>query len=310
MPAVGTQSRRHTPAVNRPVATSVSVHNIVCTENFQANIKPYRWTDAKSTPSGISHQKVDRSRIIFTHRWEPFVSSGSSSRSTMLKPGNYEWPFELLLDGTMAESVEGLPETSLTYKLKATIARGKLAYDLHAYKHLRIIRTLEPAALEFLHAMSVENVWVNKVEYSIVIPQKAAVFGGIVSLDMRFTPLLKGLEMGDIAVKLMEIHDLVWEGPFGNALKEHRSEREIETWKLNVNRAEHWQDVMEETGQEGWVVHAPLHLPKRLRECVQDVNTSSIRIKHKLRLNVALKNPDGHVSEVSLFHLCSHFRCN
>ncbi|KAJ2905623.1 carbon catabolite repression protein [Zalerion maritima] len=258
------------------------------------------WTHSKATPSGITTQRVDRTKVVYNHQWNPFVAPkpGSSSKSVTLEAGNYEWPFELLLPGSTAESVEGLPDTSLIYKLKATIARGKLAYDLHAYKHLRIVRTLEPAALEFLHAMSVENIWVNKIEYSIVIPQKAVVFGGTVPLDMRFTPLLKALDMGDITVKLVEIQEFNLQGPYGYSLKEHRHEREVEKWSLKVDRSEHWHDILEETGQEGWVVHAPLPLPKRLRDCIQDVNMPGVKIRHKLRLNVALRNPDGHISEL------------
>lgn len=221
----------------------------------------------------------------------------------MLPAGNYEWPFEFTLPGNTAESVEGIPEASITYKLKATVARGKLAYDLHAYKALRIIRTLEPAALEFLHAMSVENIWPNKVDYSIVIPQKAVVFGASVPLQMRFTPLLKGLEMGEISVKMLEIRECTLQGPTGNIFKEHRTEREVSNWKFEVDREEHWHDTIEDTGQEGWMVEKKLNLPKRLRQCVQDLNHNGIKVRHKLKLVVALKNPDGHISEVCCCHL-------
>ena len=224
---------------------------------------------------------------------------GSSSTSFTLTPGNYEWPFELLLPGDIPESVEGLPEMSLTYTLKATIARGKLACDIHAYKHLRIVRTLDSAALDLVHSMSVENVWVNKIEYSIMIPQKAVVLGGTVPLDMRFTPLLKGLEMGNITVRLVEIQETLVHGSVGSGNKQRSSEREIGNWVIKVDREEHWQDMIEDTDQEGWVVHIPLSLPRNLRECVQDMDVQGIKIRHKLRLTVSMKNPDGHISEVS-----------
>ncbi|KAH8897100.1 hypothetical protein GQ53DRAFT_791767 [Thozetella sp. PMI_491] len=264
------------------------------------------WADTKVTATGLSNQKIDKTSTILCHRWKPFAGIGSqeegatpvSTRGVTLPAGNYEWPFEFMLPGDTCESVEGIPEANITYKLKATVARGKLAYDLHAYKRLRVIRTLESSALEFLHAMSVENIWPNKVEYSIVIPQKAVVFGSAIPLETRFSPLLKGLEMGDITVKLVEIHELLLQSITGHTLREHKKEREVASWTLPMSREEHWQDLIEDTGQEGWVMNASLDLPKKLGKCLQDVNTQGIKIRHKLKLVVALKNPDGHVSEL------------
>lgn len=59
----------------------------------------------------------------------------------------------------MPESVEGLAETWVTYRLKAEIGR-KYAKDIVVRKPLRIIRTLPSAALEISHEMvSHPRVW-------------------------------------------------------------------------------------------------------------------------------------------------------
>ncbi len=254
------------------------------------------WVEAKQTPTGIHNQKVDRTTCLIRHSWPPFVGDSAHHHNT-LAPGNYEWPFELTLQGDTSESVEGLYQTGITYLLKATISRGKLAKNHHAYKRLRIIRTLEPATLEFNHAMSVENIWPNKIEYSVVIPQKAIVFGSYIPLEMRFSPLLKGLEMGLITAKLVEIQEFSVAG-FTAAAKQYKNERDITTWTFEVNRDEHWHDDIEETGQEGWTVKKELPLPKKLSKCIQDCSVQGIKIRHKVKLIVALKNPDGHISEV------------
>ena len=256
-----------------------------------------RWNDHRTTAPGVSGPRVDKAVSILDHRWAPFV--GTPGKSMTLPAGNYEYPFEFNLPGDTAESVEGIPEASITYRLKATVGRGKLAYDLHAHKHLRIIRTLEPGALEFLHAMSVENTWPNKVDYSIIIPQKAVVFGGIIKMELRFTPLLKGLELGDITAKMIEHRDCWIQGSTGLHMREHRMERDVAVWRFQVSREEHWQDVIEDTGQEGWAMTKELPLPKRLRQCIQDLNHHGIKVRHKIKLTVGLKNPDGHISEVS-----------
>lgn len=92
-----------------------------------------------------------------------------------LPAGNYEWPFELAIPGSMVESIEGLTDAHIKYKLKAVVARGRLSHNFYAFKPVRIIRTLDPSALE--RTMSLRNLWANKVEYSIVVSQSAVVFG-------------------------------------------------------------------------------------------------------------------------------------
>ncbi|KAL2146748.1 hypothetical protein VTI28DRAFT_2583 [Corynascus sepedonium] len=273
----------------------------------------YAWLDAKVTATGISTSKIDKTVQIYEHKWPPFAGigaedpadrSGHRIKGETLQPGNYEWPFEVLLEGSMPESIEGVREACITYKLKATVARGKLLHDFHAYKQLRIIRTLEPSALEILHAMSIENIWPNKIDYSIVIPQKAVVFGSSIPVEMRFTPLLKGLELGDVTIKLIEFHDFILPPSGYSPVREYRKERTIDSWTIPVKREEHWQDVIQGSGpdgwegQEGWVVPAILNLPRKLSQCLQDVNVKGIKVRHKLKLVVALHNPDGHVSEL------------
>jgi arrestin-related trafficking adapter 4/5/7 len=259
-----------------------------------------RWTDTKVTAAGLSTHKVDKTTFVMTHKWPAFVGAGTpgGSRTTTLPEGNYEWPFELMLPGNTSESIEGTPEANLTYRLRATVARGVLAHDVHAHKRLRVVRTLEPSALEFLHAMSVENIWPKKVDYSIVVPTKAVVFGSSIPIEMRYTPLLKGLELGEITIRLCETQEVVCQPSNSSITRQHKKEREVTKWTLNLSREEHWQDVIGDTGQEGWVLNTGLDLPKRLGKCMQDTNVHGVKIRHKLKMVVALQNPDGHVSEL------------
>ena len=257
-----------------------------------------RWNDQRITPTGTSNNRIDKSSEIFSHRWAPFVGPGSSSRGTLLPAGNYEWPFETILPGTMAESVEGLPDSHIAYKLKATVARGKLAYDLHAWKPVRIVRTLDPSALELAHAMTVENVWPNKIEYSLIIPQKAIIFGTAIDVEMRFTSLLKGLRIGSIRCQLIEAQEFTLPGATANSERYYKHTRDIDSWVFELNDEEHYQDVLNDEGQDGYRLTEKMPLPKKLSRCLQDVDIHGIKIRHKVKFNVALHNPDGHVSEV------------
>ena len=261
-----------------------------------------RWNDQRITPSGISNNKVEKVLEIFSHRWAPFVGGtgpGSSSKGSILPEGNYEWPFELVIPGTMAESVEGLPESHIVYKLKATVARGKLAYDLHAWKPVRVVRTLDPSALELTHAMTVENVWPNKVEYQLVIPQKAIIFGTSIDINMRFTSLLKGLRIGPIKCQLIEAQEFSISGSSTNSERYWKVQREVDSWTFELNEEEHYHDMLDDSGQDGYRLEETMPLPKTLSKCLQDADVHGIKIRHKVKFNIALHNPDGHISEVS-----------
>ncbi|KAB8293937.1 hypothetical protein EYC80_009410 [Monilinia laxa] len=259
------------------------------------------WNDQRVTPTGVSNNRVDRTTEIFSHRWAPFVGGGgpgSSSKGLLLPAGNYEWPFELVIPGSMSESVEGLNDSHIVYKLKATVARGKLAYDLHAWKPVRIVRTLDPSALELAHAMTVENIWPNKIEYQLVIPQKAIVFGTMITIEMRFTSLLKGLKIGKIKCHLIEVQEFVIPGTSTTSDRYWKHSRDVDAWTFELNEEEHYQDTLDDSGQDGFKMTEYMPLPKRLSKCIQDVDVHGIKIRHKVKFNIALHNPDGHISEL------------
>ncbi|KAL1901652.1 hypothetical protein Cpir12675_000342 [Ceratocystis pirilliformis] len=259
----------------------------------------FSWAEARHTGASVTGPpKVDRTISLLSHRFPSFI--GGKGKNITLEAGNYEWPFEYMLPGNTAETIECVPEVSLTYRLTATCVRNKLvASDVHTQKRFRVIRTLDPTALEFHHAMSVENIWPNKIEYSLAVPQKAVPLGSHVGLEMRFTPLLKGLDLGDITAKLIEIRECsISTSASPNGKKEYKTERCTETWKFPVTHEAHWRDTIEGTGQEGWYVEKKLPLPKKLRQCVQDLHHHGIKIRHKMKLTVSLKNPDGHISEL------------
>ncbi|KAI5294029.1 hypothetical protein KEM52_004831 [Ascosphaera acerosa] len=158
-----------------------------------------------SQTPGTANRRPCRERSFFEKIWT-FKDAGRA-RTETLPVDNYEFPFDLILSGSMPESVEGLQDSFITYRFKAEIGR-KYAKDIIVRKPLRIIRTLDPSALELAHAMSVENVWPDKIEYAISTPSKAVIFGTSVKVDFRLLPLLKGLKIGTITSQLVETHEL------------------------------------------------------------------------------------------------------
>ncbi|KAI9673003.1 MAG: hypothetical protein M1817_003167 [Caeruleum heppii] len=222
--------------------------------------------------------------VFFNHEWS-FLDQ-RLRRDKTLPAGNYEWPFELLLPSDTSESIEGLEDNYIVWRLKATIERGALAQNLHVSKHVRIVRTLSPSTLELAHQMSIANVWVDKVDYHISIPSKAVIFGTSVPVELRFFPLAKGLAIGKIYLNLVE--NLTY--TLSN--KQTKWQRDVAESHFNGGVE---MGVVE--GRDGWLITHKIPLPKSLRECLQDVDEQGIRIRHKLHFHIELKNADGHSSE-------------
>jgi hypothetical protein len=92
----------------------------------------------------------NKEKSFFEKTWT-FRDAGKG-RSETLPADNYEWPFSVVLDGSLPESVEGLRDAYVIYRLKAEISR-KRGKDVVVRKPLRIVRTLGTTALELTHAM-------------------------------------------------------------------------------------------------------------------------------------------------------------
>ncbi|EGC49237.1 conserved hypothetical protein [Histoplasma capsulatum var. duboisii H88] len=99
-------------------------------------------------------RKPAREHTFFEKTWS-FKDAGKNKLET-LPAGNYDFPFDIILPGSLPESIEGLRDTFITYRFKAEIGR-KYAKSIVVRKPLRIIRTLDPSALELSHAMLVET---------------------------------------------------------------------------------------------------------------------------------------------------------
>lgn len=250
------------------------------------------WIDP-ALARNTSTKPIRYERTLFEHEW-PNLEAGNiqvapaGTSTHTLHAGNHELPFDTILPGTLDESVEGLDGGQVIYKLVATIERGRFANNLVAKRHLRVVRTLGPDALELSQTMSMENVWPNKVEYSISIPAKAIAIGSYTPLDFQLTPLLKGLKLGQIKVQLLEFKRL-------------ESASGLSTQSENVVVQEVTFPPPEEgfLGEDEWNLSHEFYMPTSLSKCTQDCQIGdNIKVSHKLSFAVSLLNPDGHTSEL------------
>ncbi|WEW58188.1 hypothetical protein PRK78_003656 [Emydomyces testavorans] len=248
-----------------------------------------------ATGSLSGGRKQGKEDVVFERTWK-FRDAGKG-KTEILLADNYEFPFDAILPGSLPESVEGLQDSWITYRLKAEIGR-KYAKDIHTRKPLRIIRTLGPSALELTHVMkSVENIWPNKLEYSLSIPSKAIIFGTSVTVNFRMVPLLKGLRIGSIISHLIETHELTAKADDASQQpKTSKSSRLIFSESFQIDSEKDLQILNEEV--EGYSFSKSWELPKTLRKCLQDTDAKGFKIRHKLKFKVQLHNPDGHTSEL------------
>ncbi|PWW80793.1 hypothetical protein C7212DRAFT_355822 [Tuber magnatum] len=238
--------------------------------------------------ASISGGSVRSESAVFTKKWE-FLEFSHRNPVT-LGPGDYEYGFETALPGDLPESIEGLRDAQILYRLKAVIDRPLFAQNITAKKHLRIVRTLGPGALELSQSMSVASTWLNKVEYSISTPSKAVVFGSSIPIDVKLVPLLKGLTVGKIVCNFKELHS------FSNP--ENGNTRNNTRHILQQTFENCGVDVEGDEDFGGWRLQESVKLPRALIRCVQDCEVECIRVRHKLKLVVQLRNPDGHSSEL------------
>ena len=142
---------------------------------------------------------------------------------------------------------------------------------------------------------SVENTWVDKIDYTLSTPMKGVIFGTTVQVDFRIVSLLKGLKIGEVSTKIKETQDMVID--IKRQAKKTKISREV---AHDIFDFPHEQETEIVDGLDAWVFSRHLVLPKTLRQCLQTVDALGIKIRHNLNFNVKLINPDGHTSEVSI----------
>ncbi|CCF57436.1 hypothetical protein KAFR_0C04450 [Kazachstania africana CBS 2517] len=223
------------------------------------------------------------------------LKSGKSPKRkyhTLLK-GNYEFPFSAILPGNMFESVEISDNASITYYLEAIIERSKGASDLYCRKYIRFLRTLAPDSVELSETVNVTDRWPNKVEYSISTSSKAAALGSTVPINIMLVPLLKGLSLHKVRIKLLETLQFEYQG------MKSKQERIITKLKLVDPELELTRLVDDQKFQEKWEVTIPFEIPSSLSEGTPDCDIPHrIRVQHKIKISIYLRNEDRHISEL------------
>ena len=148
-------SYRTTSNVPYTVDTQWDSPYVVCQSLFFPMLMLIQHSYQPSSASTMSGRKYAYKEKTFFEKSWPFKVAGKS-KTESLQPNNYEWPFDCILQGGLPESIEGLKDAWIIYRLKAEIGRRR-AKDIIVRKPLRIVRTLDSSALELAHAMVSEK---------------------------------------------------------------------------------------------------------------------------------------------------------
>lgn len=244
---------------------------------------------------GMSLRSMSSSSLSHLSNVPSHVTHSASSANIpgkgnhILIQGNYEIPFQAILPGDMPESVEGLPGANVVYKFEAQIERGKFHNPMTAKKHTRVVRTMTTDASELSETMAVDNTWPKKVEYSLSIPSKAIAIGSGTPVSMMLVPLLKGLQLGEIKMTLVEMYSYVSYIP-----PPYTSERVV-CEKVIPPPSENDPNYQ----MDKWEITTFLKVPPNLSKATQDCDIQThLKVRHKLKFVIGLKNPDGHTSEL------------
>ena len=206
------------------------------------------------------------------------------------------------MPANLDQSVEGLPTNWVVYSLKAHVDRGYMSKQLSATAHIRVIRTLGRDMLESMPMEQInEDIWANKLAYKITVPQKNYIVGTSITADFVLIPLRKGVEISTIKMELIESRQLF--ADYAGRRISHQNDMQVAVTEGDMpeNSARRVPDGTEDTDalfDESHRFSMTLDLPKSLKNCRQSVDTENIRLTHKLRLYVNLKNPEGHTSQL------------
>ncbi len=120
------------------------------------------------------------------------------------------------------------------------------------------------------------------------------IFGTSVQVDFKLIPILKGLKFGKITTELVEKQEFTIQG---RAPK--RSRQVNRSIAKDEYRPPDDMETVDIEGQEGFLFTRIIPIPRSLKRCMQTVEAMGIKIRHNLIFNVQMRNPDGHISEVS-----------
>lgn len=138
----------------------------------------------------------------------------------------------------------------------------------------------------------VEGQWRNILDYTISAPTSAVRFGTQIKVDFTFIPLLKGYNVAEVVIQLVEEQGHYVRGTWHD-------------WHKNIDRTvfhEIWQppetELVDIQGREGYRHTKLLRLPRDLKDCTQSLGVNCLTVVHNLEFFLKLRKASGGLSKV------------
>ncbi|CAG8520817.1 11145_t:CDS:2 [Dentiscutata heterogama] len=204
-------------------------------------------------------------KIIFQHDWV-FLQQ---KKYHVLEPGNHHWDFELVLPGSLPETITGCDHGSIEYKLKAIAERHSLALNLNARQKITLQRCSFLNSEDALDTV-VSSTWTDKVVYDLSVDSKTLTLGDEISLSMDLNPLNQSLRIHEYSLSFNEC--------VSYTVGSHK--RTVSKTLKNI-RGEtlHWNEHL-------WSDSLKIRIPESKEICHYDSDNSIIQISHELKLSI------------------------
>jgi hypothetical protein len=203
----------------------------------------------------------------------------------LLTPNVYKYPFEYVLPGNLAESIDSNSYGSLLYKLKATVDRPAFSPNLIDRQLLRIVRQCTPSYHSSNIPLQIANEWASKIDYKITVPKRVFSRGEQIPIDFVLKPKLNcdQLRVRYLSCFLKEYTSFVLGGTHI-----HTESRIIrffrdETWP---SQGSHWHKSQKMT------------VPHSFESIQCDLHNQFFKIEHKLKFTMSFINQHGDLAEL------------
>ena len=245
-----------------------------------------------SIKNGLVRPKSTTS-LLSTKTNTNIASPFQRRKSHTLLKGKYEFPFTSILPGDINETIDGLPNTNVSYYLEAIIERTNGKSDLYCRKYVRIVRTITPDIAEISETVNVTDTWTDRIFYSISVGAKTLAIGSKVPINISVIPLKSGIRLGTIRISLYETAEYYYKGT------RTKIDRVVSRMKIENPEKLLVKLIKDDKFQEKWELDLPFKIPASLSKCTQDcLVIKEVRVTHKFKCSINFYNGDGHVSKL------------
>lgn len=110
-------------------------------------------------------------------------------KGNVFPPGSYEYPFELVLNPRLPESVH-LKRANVSYQVEVCVERpGLWRHDIVHSQPITVIRCPTESSLDLTEPLYMARTWGSQFHYEVFVSAKAVALGHRLPVSMRLTPL-------------------------------------------------------------------------------------------------------------------------